>query len=271
MVIEIKRPIVFFIIVMGVIFAGCTIQVGQPIAPETPVQITISPTPTTQSLPSINTTPVLTLSSAQTNPVIFERDKINKNFRNIAFGMASTHLTKWDVPVVKIGIAGDYRKADYKTMENFIEQFNQISSSTHGTLYRDDNQPITILLVPESLLKQIVFDQDAQHPIDAIMQNPSTGDILLLHRTINDEMFYKERIYINSESGEYREFAILRGTLMALGFPGYSEETDSIFYPAATNNLTELSSHDWVAVSMMYNMGFERNETISQANSKLLS
>ncbi|PKL69199.1 MAG: hypothetical protein CVV30_06375 [Methanomicrobiales archaeon HGW-Methanomicrobiales-1] len=199
---------------------------------------------------------------------VFSSQDTNTNFLNIAFGYGPPYLMKWDDPVVKMGISGSYRDTDYQMIDNFFQDFNKHSAITHATLYQDDNQPVTIILVSESFLDQVTNDRDILHPTDFILHSNLTGQTLLIRKPILGSSIYKERIYINADSGEFRNYSIMRGVLLGLGFPGYSENKDSIFYPE-TDTATRLSISDWRAVEMMYNMDFKRNDTKSQVKFKM--
>ncbi|MHB8163511.1 MAG: hypothetical protein ACYDDV_04070 [Methanoregula sp.] len=250
-----------------ILAAGCSISINpinQPV-PE-PTQATALPPPA--PVPSVPLKDIPVIAPSPTVMPAFSSKDTNTNFLNIAFGDGPPYLIKWDNPVVKIGISGSYRDADYTIIEDLIQDFNKRSSTTHATLYRDENQPVTIILVPESFLDQVTTDHNTLHPTDIILRSNLTGQVLLIRKPVLDQAIYKERIYVNADSGEFRNYSIMRGVLLGLGFPGYSEYRDSIFYPE-TDTLATLSPGDWRAVEMMYNMDFKRNDTKSQVKFKM--
>jgi hypothetical protein len=259
--------IIVFFMVLVMLAAGCSVpvKVTNPPVPE-PTATTLMPASAPGPSSLLKDTPAIPPAPA-VMPAFSSKDT-NANFLNIAFGTGPTSLLKWDDPVVKIGISGNYRDSDYQMVDRFFEDFNQRSATTRATLYRDDNQPVTIILVPESFLDQVTNDRNTLHPTDIILRSNMTGQVLLIHKPIMDQIIYKERIYVNTNSGEFRNYSIMRAVLLGLGFPGYSEYRDSIFYPE-TDTLATLSPGDWRAVEMMYNMDFKRNETKSQVKFKM--
>jgi len=228
--------------------------------------------PTNTTPPPVDATPAVTgtlpaslvPSPVPTTGPVFSKSQVIQHFEDIVFGNSGTVLKRWDKPVIKVGIAGDYTREDIDTLNNFIMQFNNVSATAKITpVYESENQELTIRYVPPSYFRAV--DESSTN---LISRSPD-GRINFVDQTNNLTWSPKNTVYLDSEiTGDRREYWLLRGLLFDLGFQGTAGNPDSFFYYApVTTNLTDM---DWAAINMMYSRKFSAGDDLNSVRSILL-
>jgi len=217
-----------------------------------------------------NETPAAANLSAITSDALvgetatYSKYDIIRRFEEVAIGNEEDYLARWDQPLIKIGITGDYTPEDIATLNTFANRFNNVSETSSMTpVYRDGNQLITIHFVPPSY-----FDAVQESSVNKIYRDAETGEILFVDQTDYNPYVSRDNIYINAqESGSERNYELLRGLLYDIGFEGYTGDPQSIFYYDARS--ANMSRMDWNVVGLMYSRKFYHGETIGQAIASL--
>ena len=183
---------------------------------------------------------------------------------DIAFGNENPFLNRWHDSLVKVSISGDYTKEDVNTLNDFITRFNNVSATSKLTrVMEEGNEDITIHLVPVSYLNTIQDDES-----NRIYRDWDTGEILFVERTLRYQWEASDTISINSRfTGEERKYLLLRSLLYELGFEGYSGDPGSFFYYRAISK--DISTTDWIVISMMYSKRFNYGDSFSLVKANL--
>ncbi len=227
-----------------------------------------SPVPTLETIPAASAPAPTVLSVLPTSTpvpaVSFKKSEINQRFLDIAFGNENSFLNRWSDRLVKVSILGDYTKDDVNTLNNFITRFNNVSATSKLTqVMEGGNEDITIHLVPVSYLNTIQDDES-----NRIYRDWDTGEILFVGRTLRNQYEAIDTLAINSRfTGEERKYLLLRCILYELGFEGYSGDPSSFFYYRTINK--NISTMDWIAISMMYSKRFNYGDSFKLVKDNL--
>lgn len=183
---------------------------------------------------------------------------------DIAFGNENAFLNRWSDRLIKVSIFGEYTKDDVGTLNDFITRFNNASATSKLTRIMEGvNEDITIHLVPPSFLNKMQDDET-----NRIYRDWDTGEIVFIDRTLINQWEASDTVYINSRfTGEERKYLLLRSLLYELGFEGYSADPGSFFYYRAKAG--NISSTDWLAISMMYSKRFNYGDSFSLVKANL--
>ena len=147
---------VIAIIVLLVAVAGCiTVNISTPTVNTSTTMATPSVVPapiSTETPAAINQTDQISpLGENRTISLPYSKSDINRRFIEAVFGNEALYLNRWNGNFVKVGIAGNYTREDVNTLNTFIARFNNMSSSTRLTnVYEEENEELTIRLVPSS-------------------------------------------------------------------------------------------------------------------------
>ena len=152
--------------------------------------------------------------------VLYSTSDIYRHFVDIAFSPDYPSILKWNKDFVHVAVTGNYDSRDIKTINNFLQVFNNYSSTTK--LPREVQQgetlgDIVLNFLPESSLNNIKLDTSWK-----ISRNPENGTINFIYKT-NPFQYgvVTHTVYINSDlKGDARTHWILRSLLFELGFPG---------------------------------------------------
>ena len=221
--------------------ATSTIETGTAAAPP-PLNVTA---PQTAAGPGAIPSPAVT-------QVVYSTSDIYRHFVDIAFSPDYPSILKWNKDFVHVAVAGNYDSRDLKTINNFLQVFNNYSSTTK--LPREVQQgetlgDIVLNFLPESSLNNINLDSSWK-----ISRNPENGTINFIYKT-NPFQYgvVTHTVYINSDlKGDARTHWILRSLLFELGFRGETGMyPDSIFY-SGSDITTSLNRIDIKALELMY-------------------
>ena len=227
-----------------------------------------SPVPTLETIPAASAPAPNVISVPPTSTpvpaVSFKKSEINQRFLDIAFGNENSFLNRWSDRLVKVSILGDYTKDDIQNLDDFITRFNNVSATSKLTqVMEGGNEDITIHLVPVSYLNTIQDDES-----NRIYRDWDTGEILFVGRTLRNQYEATDTLAINSRfTGEERKYLLLRCILYELGFEGYSGDPSSFFYYRAINK--NISTMDWIAISMMYSKRFNYGDSFKLVKDNL--
>ena len=184
--------------------------------------------------------------------VLYSTSDIYRHFVDIAFSPDYPSILKWNKDFVHVAVTGNYDSRDIKTINNFLQVFNNYSSTTK--LPREVQQgetlgDIVLNFLPESSLNNINLDSSWK-----ISRNPENGTINFIYKT-NPFQYgvVTHTVYINSDlKGDARTHWILRSLLFELGFRGETGTyPDSIFY-SGSDTTTSLNRIDIKALELMY-------------------
>ena len=261
---------VIAIIVLLVAVAGCiTVNISTPTVNTSTTMATPSVVPapiSTETPAAINQTDQISpLGENRTISLPYSKSDINRRFIEAVFGNEALYLNRWNGNFVKVGIAGNYTREDVNTLNTFIARFNNMSSSTRLTnVYEEENEELTIRLVPSSY-----FDAMPEEKVNKVYRDTDTGEILFVDQTFNNSYVVSDEVFVDSRfTGEERKYLILRGLLYDLGFEGYTGDTDSIFYYDARSS--NISTEDWAVIGLMYSRKFDYGDSMYSAMSKLV-
>jgi hypothetical protein len=193
---------------------------------------------------------------------------LNKNFMRIAFGPDNTKIKKIADERISVAISGANNDNDTVIIEQFKDQFNNISYTNKfvDEVKSNDKGDIVVLFLPESSIKNI-----EQYDSTIISKNSKTGEINYMQNTIKNQLTTTEVLYINSDyKGEKRTHWILRGLLSELGLVGETDDyTDSIFY-SGSENTDRLSESDLKVIGLMYSKKITTGMTFDRVKALLL-
>jgi len=241
-------------LVLVMLVCGCTSTAPstQPTA-TSPIVTGTTPVTTTPKVTSSETTALPgVIPSSTTTQVLYSTNDIYKHFVDIAFSPDYPSINKWNKELVHVAITGNYDSKDIKTINNFLQVFNNYSSTTK--LPKEVQQgetlgDIVLVFLPESSLNNINLDSSWK-----ISKNPENGTINFIYKT-NPFQYgvITHTVYINSDvKGNARTHWILRSLLLELGFPGETlTYPDSIFY-SGSDTVTSLNKIDVKALELMY-------------------
>jgi len=247
---KLKNTIILLILLIGVAcMAGCSSPASTTAATPTPqivyVTVLVTQTPTAS-----------TIEATPTELSVYTSDDINKLFIDVAFSNDFQNITRISSQVVKISIGGNYNDNDKIILSNFIQQFNEHSSTTQISSEPTEGNLGLILFnfLPGSSLQSLANDKSFSNLYrKQIINTDNSGNIVSIYRITLGSSSGTANIYINSDlTGDERSHYFIRGLLYYLGFVGQTGTyPDSIFY-AAPNNTTTPSFIDWDAIGLMY-------------------
>ncbi len=251
---------VIFLMLLFITTAGCiNPNVNANPSVTTPAPVT-SPKPTLEIIPAaITTTPTVLPATPASTPapaVSFKKSEVNQRFMDIAFGNENAFLNRWSDRLIKVSIFGEYTREDIGVLNNFITRFNNVSATSKLTRIMEGmNEDITIHIMPLSFLNTMQDDET-----NRIFRDGDTGEIIFIERTLRNQWEPSDTVYINSRfTGEERKYLLLRSLLYELGFEGYSGDPSSFFYIRAKS--ANISTTDWLAISMMYSKRFNYGDS----------
>lgn len=251
---------VIFLMLLFITTTGCiNPNVNANPSVTTPAPVT-SPKPTLDVIPAATsptpTVPPVTPASTPAPAVSFKKSEVNQRFMDIAFGNENAFLNRWSDRLVKVSIFGEYTKEDVGILNDFITRFNNASATSKLTRIMEGvNEDITVYLVSPSFLNTMQDDET-----NRIYRDMDTGEIVFIERTLKNQWEASDTVYLNSRfTGEERKYLLLRSFLYELGFEGYSGDPSSFFYIRAKT--ANISSTDWLAISMMYSKRFNYGDS----------
>ncbi len=173
---------------------------------------------------------------------VYSSTDIGNHLIEIAFGPDSSAIKKPTKDLITLSFSGSYTPQDVDLLNNFINQFNNYSSTTKISENVNFNSPgdVPLAFLPGTAINQIEINSKT-----SVSKNPDNGIIFFIK---NDE-----KTYVNADlKGDQRDRIILRAILYNLGFYGETVKyTDSLFY-SGTNTASELSDIDLKALQLMY-------------------
>jgi|GEM_PF-5459508 len=240
----------------ALVMPGCVIQ--QPLftivqAPgDTPLPTTAPRPPDNGGTVTPAPTPSAAMESSRTPSTM---DTINRNFISVAYGLGQTGLTKFDTPIVKVGVSGEYSAADRIFLTNFSALFNSISPTKIQYYWGFENEPVELIILPEQALKDI-------DPLGEFGENRNltSRQVLFSCTFIDPGAYLQKRYYINKDAEMSRNYSLQRALLDALGFPGESDEPAS-FFNKDNDVSTALTEDDTTIIWMMYGLDIHENDT----------
>jgi len=259
-------------LVLVMLVCGCTSTAPstQPAA-TSPIVTGTTPVPTTPKVTSSETTALpVVIPSSTTTQVLYSTNDIYKHFVDIAFSPDYPSINKWNKELVHVAITGNYDSKDIKTINNFLQVFNNYSSTTK--LPKEVQQgetlgDIVLVFLPESSLNNINLDSSWK-----ISKNPENGTINFIYKT-NPFQYgvITHTVYINSDvKGNARTHWMLRSLLFELGFPGETGTyPDSIFY-SGSDTVTSLNKIDVKALELMYSTKISNGMSLNKIRDLLL-
>ena len=264
---------VIFLMLLLITAAGCinpNVNANNSVTSTTPgISSMTSPVPTTLEVIPAASTPahnVLSVSPTSTPApaVSFKKSEINQRFMDIAFGNENAFLNRWSDRLIKVSISGDYTKEDISTLNDLITRFNNVSATSKLTRVMEaEDEDITIRFEPPSYLNTVQDDVS-----NRIYRDWDTGEILFIGRTIGYQTTDTDILSINSRfTGNERKYLLLRSFLYELGFEGYSTDPNSFFYYRA--NFSNISTMDWIVISMMYSKRFNYGDSFKLVKDNL--
>jgi hypothetical protein len=239
--------------------ATSTIVLGSAPVPPPPKVISSETTALPEFIPESTVTQAL-----------YSTNDIYKHFVDIAFSPDYPTINKWNKELVHVAITGNYDSKDIKTINNFLQVFNNYSSTTKLPKEVQQSETlgdIVIYFLPESSLNNINFDASWK-----ISKNPENGTINFIYKT-NPVQYgvSTHTAYINSDvKGNARTHWIVRSLLFELGFPGETGMyPDSIFY-SGSDTTTSLSKIDLKALELMYGTKISNGMSLNKIRDLLL-
>ena len=241
-------------LVLVILAGGCTSTAppDQPTFTSTIVPGT-TPVTTTPKLASFETTAIPeVIPSSTITQTLYSTNDIYKHFVDITFSPDYPSIHKWDKELVHVALTGNYDSTDIKTINNFLQVFNNYSSTTKLPKEVQQSETlgdIVVIFLPESSLNNINLDTSWK-----ISKNPENGTINFIYKTNRFQYgVITHTVYINSDlKGNARTHWILRSLLYELGFPGETGTyPDSIFY-SGSETVTSLNKIDLKALELMY-------------------
>ena len=230
----------------------------------TTVKPAATPVPkATTAKPAATTAPIATTAKPAASPAptpqSYSSADIGNHLVEIAFGPDNNIIQKPQKNLIAIAYSDKYDASDIVTLNNFINLFNNYSSTIKISSNVNFNSPadITLDFLPQTSLSQISIDQKT-----SVYKDTLTGTYYFI-RTI-------EKTYVNSDlKGDERKRWILRALLYNLGFFGETAKySDSIFY-AGTNKATQLNEIDLKALQLMYGKKIVNGMTKSTVKSTI--
>jgi hypothetical protein len=187
-----------------------------------------------------------TIVATPTKQTAYSSADIGNHLIEIAFGPDNSVISKPRKDLVAISISGSNTDDDLDLVQNFIGQFNNLSSTTKiaSNIELVGKGDIQLIFMPGSSLSQINTDNNA-----SVYKDVSSGDVYFIKL---DEGNTK-KIYIDSDlNGNTRDRWILRAILLNMGFYGETAKyPDSVFY-SGDNSVSKLSYIDLKAIQLMY-------------------
>lgn len=248
------------IVVALLIVSGCVFQ--QPPAPGGQTS-GATPLPTTALPPADHSsTPAVPTSNASGSSTAQPTAKLKDIFISVAYGLGETGLTKWDIPVVKVGVTGEYSAADQAFLKEFSRTFNDLSPTKIQYYWGFENEPVELVILPESSIRDLHLTGSGDNRHHVTHQ--------LLYKTMVPPygLYLQKRYYINKDVTESRNYSLQRALLDGLGFPGQSEETDS-FFNKYNDVSTTLNEDDTIIIRMMYEMDIHAGDMVTRVNTFL--
>jgi hypothetical protein len=176
-------------------------------------------------------------------------------------------LTKWDEPVIKVGLSGDYHDEDVEFLNDLAREFNSLSTTTKIQVQEGmEYQPVELILLPESFVSSMRFEG---HGADLVDVGPDgTQHVYLRSENPPHAPYPQKRYYISNDIPGSRNYTIKRAFLDAMGFGGYSDEEGS-FFSSKNSESTNLTTMDRAVIILMYELPFRQNDTIDVVNKYL--
>jgi hypothetical protein len=244
--------VILIIIFAGIFFSG---YLNHPVVANTTnstsVTIIQSTTvkPATTTAPTAKPTTAITTQTPVPTPKSYSSAEIGNHLLEIGFGPNNNVVKKPTKNLLVVSLDGMYNKPDVALVNNFINQFNNYSSTTKLSENINFNTPADIALdfQPATNIIQINTTFDYKDP------QTGTQYFALTRETAAINSDLREKTYVNSDlKGDERKRWILRAILYNLGFYGETAKyPDSIFYAGATNS-SQLSDIDLKALQLMY-------------------
>ncbi|MFA6226687.1 MAG: DUF2927 domain-containing protein [Methanoregula sp.] len=260
-----RHAAILLVLVLGIVLlaAGCSAPVA-PTTPATPVPtITgtlVAPSPSPSIIPV--PLPATTVRTAYTS------DEINRHFVDLAFSADNNNVSRFNSPHLTVAITGSYNDANIASLNRFFLLFNSNSFNTRlpSEVKQGEQGDIVIRFIPADGLAGVNSDNNWK-----VFRNPSTGTIIYMFRTTNDQTFRTEKLYINADpTGDERTHWLIRGLLYELGLPGETGTYPERIFYSVDNSVTELSPIDIKALQLLYGNKITRGMTLDDVRRVLL-
>ncbi|MFA4876172.1 MAG: hypothetical protein WC586_02060 [Methanoregula sp.] len=212
----------------------------------------------------INTTPAVTTAPATPTPTpkpttapptpvptptVYTSSDVSSHLSEIAYGPDNSVIVKPAKDLISVAVLGADRESDVVNVQNFINTFNNYSSTNKLSTNLELNNPadITLTLLPENALRMVKVDKDT------IVRKDRISGTYYFIRTGRDPLRGTDgQTYINSDlKGNIRSRWILRALLYDLGFFGETTRTDTLFF-SGVNDLGQMTPLDLKALELMY-------------------
>jgi hypothetical protein len=221
----------------------------------TPVKSTATTAPkATATKSAITPTPSPT-------PATYSAADIGNHLIEIAFGPNNNVIQKLDKNLVSITYSGSYTNDDIDGLNDFINQFNNYSTTTQisNNVNFNGGGDIRLTFLPSDALNQISLDN-----ISTYDKDPQTGIMYFVQAPYYTGVKGSTKTYINSDlTGNERVRWIQLALLYNLGFVGQSSKyPDSLFYSGPTN-VTQMSTIDLKSVALMYSRKITNGMTVT--------
>jgi|WetSurMetagenome_2_1015567.scaffolds.fasta_scaffold38800_3 hypothetical protein len=221
---------------------------------------TVTKTPTTKPVTSKTTAAVQKTTTqapaaTATQQTAYSSTDIGNHLIEVSFGPDYSVIKKPTKDLVSISVSGSNTQDDIDLVQNFISQFNNLSSTTKiaSNIELVGKGDIQLVFLPGTSLNQINTDNNA-----TFYKDVNTGSIYFLRTNEQNN----DKTYIDSDlDGSERDRWILRAMLANLGFYGETAKyPDSVFY-SGDNDVSKLSYIDLKAIQLMYGQKIKNGMT----------
>ncbi|WP_321507941.1 hypothetical protein [uncultured Methanoregula sp.] len=211
-----------------------------------PAATTAKPAATTAAPAATTAKPAVTTVQAS-----YSSADVGSHLLEIGFGPDNNVIQKPTKDLLGISLMGADKDSDVAVITNFINQFNNYSSTTKISTNIDTTSPsadITLVFLPESSLRQLNVDANT-----LIVKDIQTGTYYFVRTTTTTFGTSNQQTYVNADlKGNTRARWILRALLYTMGFKGETAKyTDSLFYSGATD-AKQASQIDLKAIQLMF-------------------
>nr|WP_319375669.1 hypothetical protein [uncultured Methanoregula sp.] len=215
-----------------------------------PGTTTAAPAATTAK-PGATTAAAAATTAKPATPISYSSAEIGTHLLEIAFGPDNNIIQKPTKDLLAISFRGANKDSDIAVVKNFVDQFNNYSTTTKFSTNIDTNSQsadITLNFLPESALRQLNVDDKT-----IIVKDLQTGTYYFVRTNTNTFGTSIQETYINSDlTGNARARWILRAILYNLGFKGETAKySDSLFYSGSTD-AKQPSAIDLKAIQLMF-------------------
>jgi len=203
------------------------------------------------------------------DPLIIPRKTIYNHFLTIAFSDMNYKLQRQEPrnrPII-VSLYGSFTREDAVVIEQFIRDFNHVSTSMKFYPYvktNADTADFWINMFPEKDLHSLSTDQAGNLQVDYTQYDGSILSNTILYHTDT-----KAQVFVNDDlPADQRRHYMLRAVTYCLGLTGDATDTSSFFYPGNTEQIN-LTETDWRAIRILYGPIMERNLTVYEVMSRL--